>query len=522
MPCILLPFTRYTPHHARLLPALLGLTLLAGCHLLPGRTPPDSHSPANARQSSPVDNVRSEADRQQANAEQAVAENRYLDALDAWLARAPLLMDDAQLRGNSRHVWEVLCRMPNDDFAQLLKREHSQLLDGWVSLAHIQRFGANDPEQQANQLQDWQRQWPLHPANRYLPEDMKLLKRLKEEQPRHIALLLPLSGKRAAAGQAVRDGFLAAYYQDLAHGGVPVRIDVIDTESSPDLLASFGQAVAGGAQVVVGPLEREQVQVLANEPALAVPVLALNEVSRATTPPTLYQFSLNPEEEARQAAITASGAGLRRALIISSTRERGERLAQRFSSQWQAQGGTVLAQASYNPLTNDYDAVIRQALATAPLSSPDNSNGIDMVFLAGRATEASQVMPVLAAHNADQLPVYGTSRLYNPQSSLRGNDLDGVHLGLTPWQAGQGALTSTIQRSSPPAAGYDMLYALGADAQDLYLRLAMMQANAGLTLNGHTGLLRMNQQRHIERGLVWTVLQGGQPVPLPNAPAPGL
>lgn len=517
MPRILPPFTCHIPC------ACLLLALLTGCHLLPGSHVKGEDS-QTAHQNKPTKAApRSEADVLQTDAEQAEKEGRYLAALDAWLARVPLLMDDSDLRANSRHVWEVLCRMPNEDFVQLMRREHSQLLDGWVSLAHIQRFGASDLEQQANQLQDWQRQWPLHPANRYLPEDMKLLKRLKEEQPRHIALLLPLSGKRAAAGQAVRDGFLAAYYQDLAHGGVPVRIDVVDSEASPDLLASFGQAVANGAQVVIGPLERGQVQVLAAEPALAVPVLALNEVPRATTPSTLYQFSLNPEEEARQAAITASGAGWRRALVISSDQERGDRLAQSFTSQWQAQGGTVLAQARYHPQHNDYDSVISQALATAPPASPDNQHGIDVVFLASKATEASQIMPVLAAHNADQLPVYGTSQLYDPQSSLRGNDLDGVHLGLTPWQAGQGAVTGTITQSSPPAAGYELLYALGADAQDLYLRLAMMQANAGLTLSGHTGFLRMNPQRHIERGMVWTVLQGGQPAPVSDTPTvPGL
>ena len=82
---------------------------------------------------------------------------------------------------------------------------------------------------------------------------------------------------------------------------------------------------------------------------------------------------------------------------------------------------------------------------------------------------------------------------------INGNDLDGVHLGLTPWQAGQGALTSTIQRSSPPAAGYDMLYALGADAQDLYLRLAMMQANADNIIPAAGAAIRHRRPRRAFR-----------------------
>jgi outer membrane PBP1 activator LpoA protein len=498
--------------------ALLLLTsvlLSAGCHVLPTRdTGASSDSNRNTR-SRPV--PRSEAEQLAQQAEAYEQQQQFLPALDALLAQAPLLMDDVALRRNSRNVWRMLSQMHNEDFSRLMRREQGQLLGGWVGLARIQRLGPDNLEQQAEQLQDWQRQWPLHPANRYLPEDMKLLKRLKEEQPRHIALLLPLSGKRAKAGESVRDGFLASYYQSLAKGAPAVRIDFIDTESSPDLLSLYGSAVASGAKLVVGPLEREQVQVFANEPALAVPMLALNEANNASAPPTLYQFSLNPEEEARQAALTASAAGLRNAFVVSSTDSRDQRLTQSFAQEWQRLGGTVVTQARYTSEQGDYQSVIGQALGhTGPVNpNAPRRTDIDMVFLTGKAREASQVLPALDTYAIDHLPVYGLSHIYNPQSSLRGQDLNGVRFCLTPLQAGQGSLVKEIRQSTHHSTGLEPLYALGADAQNVYRRLALMQANPDMTMEGYTGYLRLNSKRLIERGMLWQMLQSGQPVPLP-------
>ncbi len=505
-------------HRTSILALLTLCVSLAGCQWLPqtGKAGQKAdathqgnpHKGNSAQNATPV--AMDESSQHAARAELLELQQQHLAALDEWFAQVPLLMDDTDMRTNSRNVWRVLSQMRNDEFVQLTRRPHAQLSGGWIALAQIQRMGATDLEKQADQLVDWQRAWPLHPANRYLPDDMKLLRRLKEDQPRHITLLLPFSGKRASAGQAVRDGFMASYYRSLAAGAPPLRIDMVDTESSPDLLGLYGEAVANGSQLVIGPLEREQVQVLASEPALAVPVLALNETNN-TAAANLYQFSLNPEEEARQAAIAAWAGQYRRALIITSDNDRGLRLAQRFTQQWESLGGTVSATARYSADRHDYSNVLAQVLANTSGGDARRRQDIDMIFLVGKTADASQILPLLAYHYADDLPVYGLSQIYNPQQALRGNDLDGIHLCLTPWQVGKGPLTSEISRLSPPAAGLDQLYAMGADAQQLYVRLALMQANPNLTIDGHTGYLRLDKQRRIERGLVWSVMQNGLP-----------
>jgi outer membrane PBP1 activator LpoA protein len=51
--------------------------------------------------------------------------------------------------------------------------------------------------------------WPGHPAASRLPRDLQLLQQLIAEKPKHVALLLPVSGKLGRAGRAIRDGFFA-------------------------------------------------------------------------------------------------------------------------------------------------------------------------------------------------------------------------------------------------------------------------------------------------------------------------
>ena len=75
-----------------------------------------------------------------------------------------------------------------------------------------------DLEQQREELQRWLREWRQHPAHDNLPNDLRLLQSLIDQQPQKIALLLPMQGKLAEASEAVSDGFFAAYYQALANG----------------------------------------------------------------------------------------------------------------------------------------------------------------------------------------------------------------------------------------------------------------------------------------------------------------
>src|SRR5688500_17774197 len=92
----------------------------------------------------------------------------------------------------------------------------------------------------------------------------------------HIALLLPTSSEAfARAAEAVRAGFLEAS-RKATDRKLPVRLYAV-TDDPQNVLASYRQALAAGAQLVVGPLTRNGVSALAaGAQLITVPTLALN------------------------------------------------------------------------------------------------------------------------------------------------------------------------------------------------------------------------------------------------------
>ena len=65
-----------------------------------------------------------------------------------------------------------------------------------------------------------------------------------------IALLLPLQGQYGASAQAIRNGFLAAYYDDKQQGKNVPNVVVLDT-SMQDVRTVYQQAIAQGASIIV-------------------------------------------------------------------------------------------------------------------------------------------------------------------------------------------------------------------------------------------------------------------------------
>ncbi len=440
-------------------------------------------------------------------------QNKPLDALHERLQQS-LLAPPAEQQALNEAIWRQMASLRNEDFSVLeyadtSNKQEEQLLAGWVALARVQRHHAGDTDQQATALQDWKRSYPVHPANRFMPAELAMLGGVQGEQPQRIALLLPLTGKRADAGQSLRDGFMTLHYQHLADSK-GLQIDLVDSNASPDILAAYNSAVAQGAQLVIGPLEREQVQVLANQKELPVPTLALNTPLNnpaGMVPAALYQFSLNPEEEATQVADTASAGGLRRALLVAPQGERGERLLQAFARRWQTLAAEETGRVRYAPGSGNYSVQLADALGI-DLASGQLRNGRslpDMVFFVGTGADAAAMMSALASSGAGSVPVYTTSQVLGGGQRLDART-NGLRLCLAPWQAGAGPLRTA---GTAPASA-DILFAMGADAQTLYTRLPSMRINPSLRLPGNTGYLGMDSDRRVTRTLVWGVLQDGQ------------
>lgn len=336
----------------------------------------------------------------------------------------------------------------------------------------------------------------------------------------HVAALLPLSGRNAAAGAQLRDGLLSAYYATPAAARTPLRFYDTGALSVAEALQS---ATSAGAEFVIGPLAREDV-VSAAAFQTSIPILGLNflPAEQGASSSTFYQFALSPEEEARAVARRALGEGRRRAIAFVPAGEWGARVLKAFKDELEAGGGRVLAAEtlSGSDLTATLQTALRlddsrarhrrlQAVLDLPLAfQPRRRSDVDFLFTPGQATLLRQLRPQLQFNAAGDIPTYTTSEAWDGRS---GNDLDGVMFPDMPWMIAAdtpaaAALRAATSSAFGDARGRGRLYAFGHDAwllQQALRERGNVTGPPNLAIDGASGTLSLDAERRVQRSLRW-------------------
>lgn len=438
-----------------------------------------------------------------------------------------LSSDSPAGRDNEQRLWQALMAIPVTELEQLISMSTKRELEGWYRLAALSKDTQSNLREQLARLDRWILEWPDHPASLELPADLKMLKQLLEEQPRQIAVLLPLSGPLSGAAKAIRDGFMAAYYEQQNQTADSPALRFYDT-AHQDINALYDRAVADGAQLVVGPLAKENLQELALRPGLPVPTLALNTIDNPLgVVPNLYQFGLGIEDEAQLAAEQAWRDGHRRAMILAPDNNWGDRSVEAFVLRWRALGGEVTKDYRFTE-KNDYSKIIKQALLLDQSEKraqevravvgtiefePRRRQDVDMIFLAAQASQARQIKPTLAFHYAADIPVYATSHVYSGKVDAKlDQDMNDIKFSTLPWYFERHAAEKkALQTYADGSLALQPLYAMGVDSFHLYPRLKQLEAVRQANFYGHTGTLQLNEQNQFQRRQVWAEFKAGRP-----------
>lgn len=463
------------------------------------------------------------------------APEESLLALRHRLAAAELAVSQADKQRSHDQLWATLSQLPESDLMRLSFEDPTGALAGWTDLAIVLRASGDNIDAQQEAFNQWRQRQPGHPASALPPEALGELERFAREMPQQIALLLPLSGPLADAGRAVRDGYLTAHFQALTQGGSPPQIRLYDTGKGDgtDIVALYQQASLEGAEVVLGPLQKNELATLVQQVELSTPLLGLNRLDDelALTPhDTLYQFGLPPEDEARQVADRAWHDGQRTALIIAPDNNWGQRAATAFRERWQQLGGSIATTRLYSLNQSDYSEIVRPALgiddsaerhsrlertlsrnlAFTPTRRPD----IDTVLMLAQPAQARLIKPTLDFYFAGDLPIYATSQIYNGSDEAnRNRDLDGIRFTIEPWNL-SGMIPQALRPYHGMPANLWSFHGLGVDAFHLQQRLQQLRQNPHLTLPGSSGLLRIQQTGVVQRELPWAEFQLGRVQPL--------
>ncbi len=373
---------------------------------------------------------------------------------------------------------------------------------------------------------------PNQPVGTLRPDQNNDMQREGYRPAHMIGLLLPGDGALKAVSQAVRDGFLAAYFADKNPQRAQVRI-YDSSGSAQDAATAYAKAVDDGADHIVGPLTRDAVSAVFAQGRLAVPVLALNQPEHGETPPPgSAAFGLAPDTEAAQAAEHMLERGLTRAVIVTATNDWAERAALAFRAQFESRNGQILSDSRVADKEVNFSTMLHQALAdvtanknapmlpgaAAPPSVAASENDVG-IFISMRPQQARLLLPQIKLAGYNGVPVFATSHIYagdyNPGLD---RDLDGVEFCDVPWlfDAAPGLPKhSEIARVLDSARGAgSRLFAMGLDAYALLPYLDWMSQHHDSYVAGATGQLAEDNLGRIQRLLIWAQFNNGAAHPI--------
>ena len=395
-------------------------------------------------------------------------------------------------------------------------------LRDWISLTQLLRKTVRTTPSREQEITYWLKQHPQIPIsqdflNGYLTQPQKT-------SLHSIALILPNSGPHTQQANAIKEGFLAAYYNNTTNRPAIQFYDSAEKDSKQ----LYQQAVNDGAELIIGPLEKQNILQLAQIKTLKVPVLALNQIDDLAKK-NLYQLSLSPVDDIFQLTMKATQQGHNRILSLHPDTSTGKRLKHYLEHFWPKQERLIINSQSYSPEKNDFSAPIQRLLnlneSNARIkklktfipelkATARRRQDIDAIFLIGHPRSARLLKPQLQFYQAEALPVYATSQIYSglPNPS-QDNDLDAITFCDIPWlfkPTYPGTLSLTNLRSSWQQfpQPYLRLIALGIDANQLIPHLKDLPT---ILFKGATGNLLLNKNNQISRQLVCAKFIAGKP-----------
>jgi outer membrane PBP1 activator LpoA protein len=462
--------------------------------------------------------------------------NRPEIAVGTLLQREAILNRSKDVQANNLQIWAGLQTTGSSIPPNVGNREGDPILNGWLELGYISYSNRASLTTLSLSLEQWRAANPEHPASAdFLAEVLEGLSTLSN-YPNRVAVLLPLSGKQKAIGEAIRDGYLTAH---LSLGSDTRRPDVrIYDTARNGATSAYQQAILGGAEFVIGPLLKAEVAEIANL-SDDMPTLALNfGPEDADYPDRFYQFALAPEDEARAVAIRATEEGHFNAVALVPESAWGERILAAFQDELEQQGGTLLATRSYPNDSADYADVIRNVLLldesyarrdrlAANMGKelefkPRRRQDVDLVFIAATVAKGKQIRPQLRFHYAADIATYATSAIYKPDSTDN-DDINGVLFPDMPWLLKPSQMVTYDKDTLEKFWGAGSIqlarfYAMGYDAYHLSAMLNSSRSARSINLQGMTGEIYMTQDGQLHRRLSWAKIERGKPRTLPDTP----
>lgn len=416
-------------------------------------------------------------------------------------------------------IWEELNTLSQWEIDQLVLTE-PPYIKGWQQLLNFaHRFG-HDKKSFQRYLTQWQRDFSLHPANAIVTQlntyDVPVI-----AEHKNIAIILPLSGNQKSAGESAQQGILAAFNNaddKTLHFFDATKIDFSTIDE---------QLTALNIGAIIGPLLKPNVDTFLSHSSLNVPTLLLNLPTQGELLSHHMVLSMNPADEAIQAATTLARKNFKHPIVLSQKDSVSMRIAQNFVTQWHSitlqkpeiiymnNGATMqkdlkesLEVSKSQARINDLDQRIRQKIKT----EARNRRDLDMIYVVGSPKETRLLKPyvdVSISPFAKIIPMFASSRSHSDNAdSSDSRDLTGLEFTEMPWllkSKQQNASLKTLHNTLWPNKSNSLkrIFAMGYDSLALIEKFSMFKEKSYIRHYGQTGILKLTNNNVLTRSLLW-------------------
>ena len=419
-------------------------------------------------------------------------------------------------------IWQAFSDLSQWQQTQL-KKLKAPNLDGWLAITQVTNKFAGTSKF-PNQVTIWQRNHPVHPANSVLPH-LLASNNMQINEYKNIAVLLPLTGKQAAAGNSAQQGILAAYQNDESR-----KITFIDTNNL-DFSTLAETLLLNEIDFIIGPLIKDNViQFLAIEDIL-IPSLLLNVPDDIQLKDHQFALSMRPEDEAVQAATLLSQQNFKYPVVMSHQDNFSQRIANAFAKRWEKltgelpvvvlfEQGQKMQQILKNTLAVDESETrikalkyrIRETIKT----EARNRRDIDMIYIVGNPMQTRLMKPYIDVNTspfAQLIPVFASSRSHSNNidkstiNDLRGLTFTQIPLLLSSEQQNKVLAQTSNQLWPKRSDSLLQIFAMGFDSYSISNMLTNMKSTPYIRHYGQTGTLKLGQDNILTRSLLWGTYQ---------------
>lgn len=420
---------------------------------------------------------------------------------------------------NTMSLWLELNQLSQWEIEQLVL-SNPPYVKGWQQLLNFaHRFG-HDSSNFQRYLVQWQREYSQHPANEIIAQ---LQSNHSPQTLSHsnIAILLPLSGNQKAAGESAQQGILSAFNNaenKTLHFIDSTQLDFTELNDTLENLA---------VDSIIGPLLKPNVDAFLNNIHIEIPTLLLNLPTQDSLLPHHMVLSMNPADEAIQAATTLSRKNFKHPIVLSQKDKVSKRIAQNFVSQWQKitqqtpeiiymNNGATMQKELKDSLEvslsqsriNNIDKRIRQKIKT----EARNRRDLDMIYVVGSPKETRLIKPYIDVNIspfADTIPIFASSRSHSDNAdSSDSRDLTGLEFTEMPWlltSKQQNKSLKQLHNSIWPNRSNSLkrIFAMGYDSLALIDKFSMFKEQPYIRHYGQTGILKLSNDTILTRSLLW-------------------